>query len=41
VPVLVDGIGATLELDAQPLSTAAVDRLIAGMLHDDTTGDGE
>ena len=41
VPLLVDGIGATLELDAQPLSTAAVDWLIADMLRDDLSGEGE
>ncbi len=41
VPVLVAEIGATLAEDDVPLSTAAVDRLIADMLRDDLSGEGE
>jgi len=40
--VLVAEIGATLaEDDVPPMSTAAVDRIIADMLREDTTGEGE
>ena len=42
VPLLVNAIGATLAPDdAPPMSTAAVDRIIADMLREDTTGEGE
>jgi hypothetical protein len=42
VPALVNEIGAALEPDdVHPMSTAAVDRIIADMLREDTTGEGE
>lgn len=41
VPKLIDAVGATLPEDEKQLSNAAVDRIIADMLREDLTGEGE